>query len=40
MILSATNINVKYDKNLIIKDQTFEIKSGKINVFLGKNGCR
>jgi iron complex transport system ATP-binding protein len=39
MILSAQNINIKYDKNLIINDQSFNIKGGCINVFLGKNGC-
>lgn len=39
MILSAQNINIKYDKKLIINDQSFNIKEGCINVFLGKNGC-
>lgn len=39
MILSAKNISIKYDKEIIIDDESFEIKKGKINVFLGKNGC-
>lgn len=39
MILSAKNISIKYDKEIIIDNESFEIKKGKINVFLGKNGC-
>lgn len=39
MILSAKNISLKYDKEIIIDNESFEIKKGKINVFLGKNGC-
>lgn len=39
MILSAKNISLKYDKEIIIDNESFEIKKGKVNVFLGKNGC-
>ena len=35
----AKNISVKYDKDIIIDNQSFDIQIGKINVFLGKNGC-
>lgn len=38
MNLFSKNITIKYDKNIIIDNQSFEIKIGKINVFLGKNG--
>lgn len=42
MKLSANNISIKYNINdkIIIDNQSIKIQEGKINVFLGPNGCR
>ena len=37
--MKAENISIKYDKNIVIKKQTFELMKNKINIFIGENGC-
>lgn len=37
--MKAENISIKYDKNIIIKNQSFELMKNKINIFIGENGC-
>ena len=37
--MKAEKIGIKYDKNIIIKNQTFELIKNKINIFIGENGC-
>lgn len=38
MELKANNITLKYDKNIIINNQSFSFIPGKINAIIGRNG--
>lgn len=38
-IIRAENIDISYDKNLIVKQVSFSITEGKIVTILGTNGC-
>lgn len=38
MNLIGKNLTLKYDKNIIIENESFEIQENKINVILGPNG--
>lgn len=38
MNLKGKNLTLKYDKNIIIENESFEIQENKINVILGPNG--
>ena len=41
MTIEAFRISAGYEPDkLVVVDQTVRIKQGKINVIIGKNGCR
>ena len=38
-MISGKNIEIAYEKNIVIKDLDIEIKRGEILTILGTNGC-